>query len=146
MQLDLTAILTAIYTGFPCPPPPFQFSCLRACFDEILTVCKQNVSCASVHLVLGVHYKCTYEFFIYTMFFTIKNSVFNSTHVGAIFTSLLLLLLLENICYDVKIKQLHHALSRLSTPGDAQFRMCSFIWNKKISSLHLSNSAVCANT
>ena len=53
MQLDLTAILTAIYTGFPCPPPPFQFSCLRACFDEILTVCKQNVSCASVHLVLG---------------------------------------------------------------------------------------------
>ena len=31
MQLDLTAILTAIYTGYPYPPPPFQFSCLRAC-------------------------------------------------------------------------------------------------------------------
>ena len=27
MQLDLTAILTAIYTGYPCPPPiPVQLS------------------------------------------------------------------------------------------------------------------------
>ena len=36
-------------------------------FDEILSVCKQNVKCASVHLFSSVQFQCALYFLVYKL-------------------------------------------------------------------------------